>query len=617
MAQLDFARSTPATPAPGYGAFGIKASPNGGAVWIDENGVSKGFSPTGVYDVTDYGVKGDDSTDNQAALNTLYGLLPSNSTMYFPAGTYRLSAELNINADKAIRFLGAGKTRSVLKTTSNTANIFHVSPTNAWYNTFDDLGFTASGTPTAGAAVFIDTSVASIGADVRRCRFTNLFKGIHYNGAQAGNVSVLDSLDIASPVANGVGIKIDGSTINLVISNSTINMAPGTSAPAGTKGIELNQCGAVQIVGCDLIGGVNTLHVNATATVSALLVTNCFFDQAGGSTVKFSGTAAISRVRFEACEMTCSGTMSNVSAIEIAGTGTGTGIPTGIDFVNCSIYNNGATGTTNGILATGVKDFSVQACRISGAFTNGINVTPYNTAGFTKFNISGCVIGPTMNFSAPATGILLNVGSVTYGSFTLADNDLTGCTTAPLTDNSAASAAGQQKTIIGNAGLLVGSASLSTEVTAIAAVDTLLIKIPVPARALRIGSSFKVTIRGNQVGATSASIAGRLKYGTAGTTGDTQISTDLTTALSGGAAGTPWELEWIVTVKLGGASGTFNVAGVARIFPTATTLNVVKLQATSAAFDMTVDKFIDVTVIGAGTTPSHTAWAATIEVIQQ
>lgn len=368
---------------------------------------------------------GDDSTLNDTNFATLYAALPVNGTLYFPPGTYRFAAELNLNRNVQARFLGAGRSRSLLKTTSATANLLHLS-IDAFYNTFEELGFRASVAKTAGAYILMDHN--NDYCDVRRCEFQGGFNDISFSGATAGNVTTVSECQFNTPSANGSRIVINGVNINIVIQASTINC--GTVA--GTVGMLINQSGAVQLVGNDFIGGVSCLLINATATVAAVFSTNCFYDQSTlGSTVKIMGASSTSRVKFTCCGITC-GTAGapGVTAFEIAGSGTGTSIPDGIDLDDCDLYNNGGAGTTTGILATGWRGLGVRNCRISG-FTNGIDLTPYNANGVSKFQIVDNVIGPTENFSGNTTGIQVRAGAVQYGSSILAQNDLSGNTTAP------------------------------------------------------------------------------------------------------------------------------------------------------------------------------------------
>lgn len=508
--------AAPSTPATGKVEYFTKTDKR--LYYIDDTGASGrvGGPPGGWYDVTDYGLKGDDSTDNLSAWNVLYALLPVNATVYFPPGTYRFSNELTLSSNLQARILGAGRSRSLLKITHATANLFNISNA-AFYYTFEELGFRSSVTRTGGAYINAPSNDAYM--DVRFCEFQAYFKAISLTGAIAGNVSLFEDCHFNSPAVNGTAITINGSNINMMISDCTID----SGTVAGSVGVLINQSGAVQFDACDFIGGVNALLVNATATVSALYFTNCFFDQSTlGSTVKFMGTAAISRVKFVCCGITC-GTVggSGITACEIAGTGTGTSIPEAIDFIGCDFYNNGGSGTTTGILVTGCRSFSVRDSRIAG-FTNGIDVTPYNSNGITSVDIQENVIGATENFAANGTGVVLRAGAVQYGSVMVAGNRFNANTTIQINDLSTVSATTGQKLIQDNIGLPAGTVSINRQAIPIA--TTYMGGLVLPANSLRVNNHFRMTLNFTNP-ATAATTTILVKYGTAATTGDATIHT--------------------------------------------------------------------------------------------
>lgn len=480
------------------------------------------------YDVTNYGFVGNGSTDNLAAWNTLFTLLPVNAVVYFPPGTYNVSGELAISSNKQLRITGAGEVQSLIQSTSLTANIFNINGAY-WYNTFENLGFRSSVTKTAGAAI-TTTGGSAVGMDVRECSFSGMFYGIYCQGSLGGNISVFENLKMDSPAANGSQIKIDGQSINLVIVNSTINCGSGGGAVAGTKCIEINQCGAVQVLGCDIIGGINALHINATATVAAVYVANTFFDQSGGSTVKVSGGFSSSRIKFTQCGI-ASGVVGQ-HAVEIAGTGAGaagttTALPAGVDFTNCDIYyGSGAGGATaSGIMINGCQDFNFLQNRISG-FTGaggcGIQVTPSSPAGTTRGRIIGNIIGPNENFTVGnETGIKLNAGAAAIGDVSINDNILAGNTT-PITDASTVGTT-TQKSIATNIGTVNGtSANATPNSTALTTVETVFMVLPIPANSLKVGTTFRFILNYDSAATTVTTV--RIRVGTSATVPATNTS---------------------------------------------------------------------------------------------
>lgn len=485
--------------------------------WIDVT--TRGISPSNT------------DAQNKTAWDTLYASVPLNSTIYFPSGTYDFSSELTLNRNVQIRIIGDGKSRSILRTTSATANLFNIS-ISAYYYTFEELGFNSTVTKTAG--FFIGTNSAAgdnAYLDIRRCEFKGYFVGVALNGVGSSNVGTISECIWNSPATGAIGLRINGSNINNMITNCTINQNPGSSGTGVC--VEINQSGAVQFVGCDFIGGSNTLRVNPGAgqVVSALYFTNCFFDQAGSKCVLFTGSGAVSRVKFVSCGIT-NGNVTNSFALSVEGTGSGTNIPEALDFLECDFYNAFGSGiTTTGISITGARGVSFSGCRVSG-FTSGFDITPYNANGVTSFNLTRCTIGPTENFPGNITAIRINAGSFQYGSSSITDCDLQGNTT-PLI-NSATFGANDSLYLNGNNGLIqrpiaqVPNLLLTAAGTAVRAG----VAVPIRTNSIRPGSSIRVTaICTNAATASTNTIT--LRLGTANTNADAAI---ITLALGAGTA---------------------------------------------------------------------------------
>lgn len=489
---------------------------------------------------------------NTTAFNAWFATAATFVTLYFPGtGFYDFDGELTINRDIRIRFLGCGRGRSILRTTSLTANMFNVT-VNGFYITWEELGFTCTATnKSAGSAIRFIGGAGGLNAlcDVRRCEFSNMFQSIEMAGTQSMNVGMISDCTFSAPSSvagtntTGFQISVDGGNINMFIQNCTINVT-GVS----TAGMIVRQCGAVQINTCDFIGGRNTLLVNATGVVSALYFSNVFFDQATlGSTVKFMGTAAASRIKFSQCGIT-NGGGSGLVACEIAGTGVGTGIPEAIDFLQCDFYNNGFAGTTIGVLVTGCRGFDVRNCRIAG-FTTGIDVTPYNGNDVTNFGISGNTIGPTENFAGNATGIIIRAGAFAYGKSHISNNDISGNTVRAV-DLTTATFTNSQLTIIDNIGLAQAPTPMVAPSAAIAATATIFHSMQIPLGGLNIGS----TVKGYAYGTTSSTgtVTFRLHLGTANTTTDAIIAS----IAAAGTAAAGAILDGSVTIRTLGAPGS-------------------------------------------------------------
>ena len=85
---------------------------NGVRSWVNLK-----VQPSNVYNVLDYGLKGDRTTDNTEALRTLIATIPNGSVIFFPVGTYVITEGIEINKD--VTFLGENEEMQSAGTASN------------------------------------------------------------------------------------------------------------------------------------------------------------------------------------------------------------------------------------------------------------------------------------------------------------------------------------------------------------------------------------------------------------------------------------------------------------------------------------------------------------------
>jgi hypothetical protein len=397
---------------------------------------------------------GNSASVNSTNIALILSAAADYSTIYFPQGTYQFSSTIAVGT-KSFNFQGVGGAQAgspsviytILCTTSATADLFALSDTY-WYTTWSDICFSTTVTKTAGAMLNLGTASSSgnVGTHVRRCNFNgstqgsfNLFNAIVCNGTNSGNQMYVEDCNFSNIASYGIAL-IGNTTTNstgssLIVQNCVMQgqLASGN----GLAGIQVTQAGALQIVGCDIIGFVNNLLVNP-ATGSpvqgcfSMYVLNTYFDNSFGSCIKLTSTGNIERCKFELCSFTVTGGSTAYQAVEISSTATI--LPTGIDFVNCNVYNTFSNTSTssNGFSISGCQDVSIHDCRIAGWLGSGITITP-SASSVTKPDIQNCVIGPSGNIAANGTGITLAVGS--YGSQVILNNNLSGNSTAAITDS--------------------------------------------------------------------------------------------------------------------------------------------------------------------------------------
>lgn len=465
---------------------------------------------------------------NVTNINAIMAAAPNGSTLYFPPGIYLFNAAWTM-PNKMFTFCGRGSNRAGLPATAFTelrwnANVGGTLITlagsgNGWYTQFRDLCFTTITADQASGGV-IDVN-GNVGVNFLNCSFQSA--GTFFNdvlifgggsGSNSANSTVIENCNIQG--FKGTGVRVNSSGSSLVISNSVIQGLWGTATQAATACVSGGFVGALQIIGCDILGGVNNVLLNpvlANSEVCAsVFVTNTYMDNSLGSCVKITGTGATVRCRFDTCSFTTSSGGTGFSAVEIASTFAYTANGQGLDFVNCNILNTfGTTGTTNGFLISGTADFSIGNCRIAG-WTNGIQVTPIATAGRTAPTINNCTIGPAGGYPGNSVGILFNAGGAAYGSIIVEGNNLEANTSAPWTDNAAVNT-GSAKVYGQNAGLASGqSVAVVSNATALTTVETVLMVLPLPPGGLKVGTSFKFSLSCKPALATVLTV--RLRMGT-------------------------------------------------------------------------------------------------------
>lgn len=553
---------------------------------------------------------GNTAAANITAINAILAAAPSGATVKFPKGRYDFNAAWTMPAtNKMFTFVGEGSNRAgspataftELRWTSDVAGTWITLPGsgNGWYTEFKNLTFTSSVAQTAG---YVVDANGNVGVNFRDVGFQGsggtLWGVINYgggSGSNSANSTVIDNCHMSS--FKDVGVRVNASGSSLVISNSVIQGLWGTSTQAAVACVSGGFVGALQINDCDLLGAVNNLLLNpvlANGEVAAsVFCTNTYMDNSFGSCLKITGTGATVRCRFDTCSFTTSNAGTGFSAVEIASTFTYAAGGQGLDFVNCNILNTFATtGTTNGFLISGTADFSIGNCRVGG-WTNGIQVTPFGTAGVTQLQINNNTIGPSGGYPGNTVGLLLNAGAAAYGAIIIEGNHLAGNTT-PLTDNSLATGATiTQKNISANTGQtpgVGGIVSLGAIVTTTAEISVA--RIPIPAASLRVGSTFRYEIVGTTAGTTSI-ITTRARFGTAGTVADASVCI-MSAPAAAVAVNTIFIASGTITIQAIGAGAT-TARGSGR-HTSGSNLVATGNPAITAAFSSTVANFLTISM---------------------
>lgn len=550
-----------------------------------------------VFNVVNHGI----ATSNTGAANvtawdTMMGVIPDNSTVFFPPGpsAYQFASVCAIPSGKHLTILGGGNQKTIIQTTSATANIFTCGD---WYQTFNGLKFTSSVVRSAGAAILSGNNVA---VQVLNCDFSAMFNGIDFSGgASAGNLGLIDNCNFTNSV--NFGIRIDGTNCNAIITKCVADCSPATVCH-----LEINACGSLLVANCDFIRATNNVRLNpdsGTKGVFSVYFSQVFFDTSAASSVKFMGGAAgtnVQRIKFVSCWLS-----GSVTGCEFAANSS-TNKATAIDFVACDIFGNSA----NGILATEVQDFSMTNCRISGNTTAGVNILA--TAGaVTKFNIQNCTVGPTAGFGANGIGINIQAGA--YGSYQVTGNIVSGNTSNNNILDLGTVTTTDLKKIGDNMGhLLKGSiATLAAPLSVPVTTETLVLAARIPPNSVIVGQVFRVKAIAVMAGANVPTW--NCKVGANGTTADTAAA--VIAGLAGVANGRH-SCEFYVVIRSLGAPGTCYADGLVQSGTTATAITFgQKALGAAAVTNVTTNAAWFITLTLAQTINSSLVQIASIEAL--
>lgn len=122
---------------------------------------TSGFA-TNVFNVkaSPYNATGDNTTDDTAAIQAAINATPSNGgVVYFPSGTYKISAALTLKT--GVTIIGDGMQASIIRQTSTTAHGLYA--LNSRYLTVRDIKIQGPGNGTGtGTGIFFDYSTSTV-----------------------------------------------------------------------------------------------------------------------------------------------------------------------------------------------------------------------------------------------------------------------------------------------------------------------------------------------------------------------------------------------------------------------------------------------------------------------
>ena len=523
--------------------------------------------PGNWYDVTNYGMAtGNTAAANTSALNTLLAGAASGSVIYFPIGLFPVNANITVPG-KVFYFVGSASgnatPQSGLQWTSNVAgDLITLTATNP-FTQFRDMTFTTTVAQTAGAVVNVNgnSNINFYGCAFQGGSTSNtLFNGINFTGTSGGQNSLVFNCYFS--LFSGTGIIVNSTAATPTLIGGVINGALAGTTQA-TAGINTILAASLTVDNTDIVNCTNNFLSNPTTgtTVGLCWFTTSSLDNSNGASVKITGAGATLRTKFVGCSMSLSSVASGVGAVEYSSTYTNAA-GVGLDFNLCNILNLFATaGTLTGFSLTTAPDFHIIACNIAG-WATGISVTPAALAGMCKSHIMGNRFAANSGVSACVTGIVLNVGTVAYGSVLIEGNGMAGVTT-PLTDNAGlgtGTSATGVKVIANNTGVVsarpMNVAATAIPLTTVTNVDSLGgLLIPPAPRPTKV----RITVRATNA-ATAQTLTATIRFGTNNSNADTAV---LTQAFTAGTAAVGsgifiFEVDFLSTTTLDAAVRFYN-----------------------------------------------------------
>lgn len=423
--------------APGGSVGQLQVNAGGGAF----GGISN-ISLTSIvqpFNVLNFGADPTGVAASDSAVAAAIAALPFNGgTVYFPEGTYKLSA-IDTTTKQNVNLVGAGEFATMFTPTSGAGTWATL---RSAHGSFRNIGVLLNGVTRTGDMFYINAGSVTMDTFAMFVASGSYSVGVHID-ASNGNYYTLNNFGLSNLGSNGIGIQIG--EINSTFQNVGGIISNGNIAN-GQNGILIYSCGGTTIFSVDIIQCSSHGFVTFPASGSNVFAIYCiglFCDTCGDDGINLSTNGGnVGDVIFSGCwSSTNSGSGINLTGISASSLD-------GITIANSEFINN----KKFGIVLSQCQNVLVNSNKAMGNSQGspGIFAGIAVAAGVGKFIISsnistfgGTIAQQRLPNSQPY-GVVVVAGASDYYSITgnLGWNNMSG--------NVLDAGSGINKSVIGN-----------------------------------------------------------------------------------------------------------------------------------------------------------------------
>lgn len=370
----------------------------------------------GVIDVTGplYGAAGDGTTDDTTAIQDAIDAVcaAGGGVVYFPAGTYLISATLTVICD-GVALLGDGPAAAVILADPSMATGNMVEITSADYCAIRELGLTSAAQKTGGVGILITSCLFTT---VEYLRLNNQYDAVKTVDSTVVRIVGLDVRNTAHHGFYFTGTGNDFYMSQVVADNSPNATGHGIFLDSGTQAFIGEDC--------DLIHFANGLVITPSGTSTWHFFTGMIFDTNTNDGIHLGdGAADLRGITFVNCWAASNGSQGVYIGANVEG----------FQFIGGKVLNNGQNGftvtSTTATRLTIADNLIVSNSQGSSGTYSGIRVvggvTHLSVTGNHSYN--GLSLGSTQKY-----GLSLESGATDY--LVLDGNDFHGNATGEISN---------------------------------------------------------------------------------------------------------------------------------------------------------------------------------------